>query len=276
MGASLRPSDIEGRYRARLRELWGDEDGEGEPERALSEDPCPQQEAARIGAAIPRLRRLSSGRRLGERRSTPDRRDNEYMAEAEAEAPIDQERARSVVLRFKAEERLRLIEQRTEETARQRGLQRGLAEGSAQVAAVLDQAEEMLVELSEARSELRNRARREAVELAVLMTRQLLQLDLAAMPRGLAAGFEAWIEKEAARLGDAVVLRAPPALQELLLAMPAVQEGRVRLEVDPHAPAQRMRILGSDGAAEFDPRAGLDAMEAAMRTALADCPEDEA
>jgi hypothetical protein len=198
------------------------------------------------------------------------------MAEAEPEAPIDQERARSVVLRFKAEERLRLIEQRTEETARQRGLQRGLAEGSAQVAAVLDQAEEMLVELSEARRELRARARREAVELAVLMTRQLLQLDMASLPGGLAAGFESWLEREAARLGDGLVLRAPPALQELLLAMPAIQEGRVRLEVDPHAPAHRMRILGSEGAAELDPGAGLDSMEAAMRAALSDVPEEDA
>lgn len=274
MGASLRPSDIEGRYRARLRELWGRDDGpeDDEPGDTTPVETSPQEEAARIGAAIPRLRRLSAGRRQGERRLACERRASGYMGDAEPVALVDQQRVRSVALRFKAEERLRLIEQRTEETARQRGLQWGLAQAGAQVTKVLEQAEELLVELGEARRELKTRARREAVELAVLMTRQLLQLDLAALPQGLAAGFEAWLDREAERLGEAVVLRVPASLQELLLGLPAVQDGRVRLEVDPHAPPQRMRVLGSDGAAELDLGASLDAMEAAMHAALLEEP----
>lgn len=189
--------------------------------------------------------------------------------EAAAPSLLERERSRSVVLRFKAEERLRVIEQRTEEAARLRGRERGLQDARALQTGLIDEAEDLLVELAEAHDDMERRARREAVDLAVHMTSLLLELLPEALPVVLAPALGRFLETEVGHVGEAPTVTCHPDRRDLLEQLPAVREGRVRLQVDPAAPAGRLRLVGGAGISELDPARGLESMARALAAALA-------
>jgi flagellar biosynthesis/type III secretory pathway protein FliH len=241
----LRLSSLERRYRQRLQECW-----EREPSSPSEEffDGLIERAEAELRKASERARRLV------------------HSAQRERRSLLKDEQARSVKLRFKAEERLRFIEQRTEESARARGLQRGLEEGNRQCRGIMSEAEELLVEAQEARYALVQDCREEAVELALVMTRKLLGLLPEEMPEVLRPALQRLVAQ--AEVGHGAVLRCHPSRAELLRQLPSVQEGKIRLELDPDSPPQRMRIHGHEGVGEIDLERGLQKMEGTLRRLL--------